>query len=196
MRRSIVVLFSILLAAGAVCLQAQVVPTAFARPFSLTVGGTASIYQPDFAGEWETQSPWLPIAQSSTQPLFGAGAYVDMRLTRWVQLEAEGHWQHFNQFAGISQDNYLAGPRLPIYHFREATVYGKALGGLSEMTFGNGVHGHYPYGTLAFGGGMDGKLTKRISLRAFDVEYQYWPSWNNSTLSPYGVSAGVGYRIF
>jgi len=43
---------------------------------------------------------------------------------------------------------------------------------------------------------MDIKLTKRISIRAFDGEYQWWPAWGNSTISPYGASAGVSYRIF
>ena len=57
-----------------------------------------------------------------------------------------------------------------------------------------GAHGRFT--ALAFGGGVDLKLTKRISLRAVDVEYQYWPLWGNSTLSPYGASMGIGYKIF
>jgi hypothetical protein len=57
-----------------------------------------------------------------------------------------------------------------------------------------GDHGRFT--DIAFGGGADIKLTRRISLRAFDVEYQYWPAWGNSTLSPYGASMGVSYRVF
>jgi hypothetical protein len=199
MRRSAFVLSCILLAAGAASARAQVVPTATARQVSVTAGGTISIFQPDFAGVWSDRSPYYPVAQSSNYPLFGAGAYVDVKLSRWIQLEAEGRWQRFNQYANIYQDNYLAGPRVPVYHFWKAAVYGKVLGGFSNMNFGTlygQPAGHGRFTDIAFGGGMDVKLTRRLSIRALDVEYQYWPEWGNSTLSPYGASVGIGYRVF
>jgi hypothetical protein len=209
MRRIGAVLFSILLVAGSVAVCAQAVPAATGREVSITAGGMASIFQPDFEGAWVTQSPpvtacyanviCVPYAQTSHYPLFGVGAYVDVKLKRWVQIEAEGRWQRFNQYAGIYQDNYLIGPRLPVYSFWKATVYGKVLGGASKMNFGTfyGVPaGHGTFTDIAFGGGMDVKLTKRLSLRAVDVEYQYWPSWSNASLSPYGASVGIGYKIF
>ena len=208
MRRFSSLFFSILLFAGAVVASAQVVPSGTGRQVSITAGGMASIFQPDFAGQWtyvctsmcsplSTTSTgyYSPVAQASNQPLFGVGAYVDLRLTRWVQIEAEGRWSHFNAFDGITQDNYLIGPRLPVYHFWKATVYGKALGGFSKMNF-DSYGDHNNFTTFAFGGGVDVKLTKRISLRAADVEYQYSPWWGNSALSPYGASVGVGYKIF
>jgi hypothetical protein len=43
---------------------------------------------------------------------------------------------------------------------------------------------------------VDVKLTRRISLRAVDVEYQYWPWWSNTALSPYGASVGMSYKVF
>jgi len=209
MRRFGAILFSILLAAGAVAVRAQVIYSATARNVSVTAGGIASVFQPDFEGSWVTQnSPvepcysnviCVPAAQTSHYPLFGAGAYVDVRLKRWVQFEAEGRWQRWNQYDGIYQDNYLIGPRLPVYRFWKATVYGKALGGFSKMNFGTfygAPAGHGSFTDLAFGGGMDIKLTKKLSFRAVDVEYQYWPSWSNASLSPYGVSMGFGYKIF
>jgi hypothetical protein len=187
MRRFSSLFFSILLFTGIAAAGAQVVPSATGRQVSITAGGIGSIFQPDYTG--------YGIAQASNQPLYGVGAYVDVRLRRWVQLEAEGRWSRFNAFEGITQDNYLIGPRLPVYHFWKATIYGKALGGLSKMNFGSGI-GTGQYTDFAFGGGVDVKLTKRISLRAADVEYQYYPWWGNSTLSPYGASVGVGYKIF
>lgn len=63
------------------------------------------------------------------------------------------------------------------------------------MNFGTGA-GSGTFTALAFGGGMDVKLTKRLSLRALDAEYQYWPRWSNSSLAPYGASVGMSYRIF
>jgi hypothetical protein len=196
MKRFSLLLSSILLFAGAVTAGAQVVPSATGRQVSITAGGMASIFQPDFVGNLNS-SYTAYIAQTSNQPLYGVGAYVDVRLRRWVQFEAEGRWSRFNAFEGITQDNYLIGPRLPLYHFWKATIYGKALGGFSKMNYGSGI-GTGQYTDFAFGGGVDVKLNKRISLRAVDVEYQYWPWWSNgnTTLSPYGASVGMSYKVF
>jgi hypothetical protein len=200
MKRSALALSCILLAAAAVAASAQVVPSSEVGQFSVTLGATASVFQPDFAAGLPTSYAlaanglYYPVAQSSNYPLVGPGAFVDVRFTRWVQLEAEGRWLRFNRDQDIHQDNYLIGPRVPVYDFWKATVYGKALGGFSRMDLGYGVHGSFT--AFAFGGGMDVKLTKRVSIRAFDAEYQYWPNWGNSTVSPYGASAGVSYRVF
>jgi len=200
-KRSVALLLLMLLGSGALTARAQVVHAATARHISLTAGGIASVFQPDYAGNWQPPAYGYPLAGASNYPLFGAGAYVDVRFTRWAQFEAEGRWLRFNQFnptgtpgAGISQDNYLIGPRIPIHNFWKATVYGKALVGFANMNFDSGVSGRFT--DIAFGGGADIRLTRRISIRALDVEYQYWPTWGNSTLSPYGASVGVGYRIF
>jgi hypothetical protein len=195
MKRSAVLLFSILFAAGAVAARAQVAAAATARQFSITAGGMVSIFQPDFEGDWQSPSYQYPVAHTSPDPLFGAGAYVDVKFTRWVQLEAEGRWLRFNQYGGISQDNYLIGPRIPVFHFWRSSVYAKALGGYAKMNF-DSLSDNGSFTDLAFGGGMDVKLTKRLSLRAVDFEYQYYPRWSNSSLSPYGASVGIGYKIF
>jgi hypothetical protein len=200
MKRSAVVLLLMLLAAWTVAARAQVVPSATSSQFSVTAGGTVSVFQPDYAGTLLCGAViCYPLAQSANQPLFGIGAFVDVKLNRWVQIEAEGRWQRFNQYYGVSEDNYLIGPRVPVYRLGKATAYAKALGGYSNMNLGNyyGVPlGTGSFTTFAFGGGVDLKLTKRLSLRAGDFEYQYYPWWGNSTLSPYGVSAGFGYKIF
>jgi opacity protein-like surface antigen len=118
-----------------------------------------------------------------------------VKFKRWVQLEAEGRWLRFNQYGGISQNNYLIGPRVPVLHFWRSSIYAKALGGYAKMNFDSfGNKGTFT--DLAFGGGMDVNLTKRISIRAADFEYQYYPKWSNSTLSPYGASVGIGYKLF
>jgi hypothetical protein len=193
MKRFSSLFFSILFLAGAVAASAQVVPSATGRQVSITAGGIASAFQPDFAGVWDNNGA---VAQAGPRPLYGVGAYVDVRLKRWVQFEAEARWMRWNQYQSIYQDNYLIGPRLPVYHFWKATVYGKALAGYSKMNFDSGTGDYGNFTTIAFGGGVDIKLTKRISLRAADFEYQYYPYWGNNTLSPYGVSVGVGYKIF
>jgi hypothetical protein len=195
MRRFSLLFSSILLFSGAVAAGAQVVSMATGRQVSITAGGMASIFQPDFIGGSNNNGL---VAQASNQPLFGVGAYMDVKLTRWVQIEAEGRWLRFNAYQGITQDNYLIGPRVPVYHIWRSNVYAKALGGYSKMNFGSNFENvAYRYTDFAFGGGVDVKLTKRISLRAADVEYHYWPWWaGNSALSPYGASVGIGYKIF
>jgi hypothetical protein len=183
-------LLSVLVASGTHSLHAQVVPAGYSRTFSITAGGMVSGFQPDYAGGG--------FAETSPNRIYGLGTYVDIHFTHWFQVEAEGRWLRFNQLSDISESNYLIGPRLPIQrlHFWRATPYAKALIGLGKMTFEDNL-ATGSFTALAYGGGLDVKLTKRISLRAIDFEYQQWPKWiNNEQLFPYGASVGVGYRVF
>jgi hypothetical protein len=148
-----------------------------------------SIFQPDYAGNG--------LPEGSPNRLFGLGAYADLRFNRWVQAEFEARWLRFNQFLDIHEDNYLVGPRVPIHEFKKlrATPYAKVLFGVGKMTF----EYNYAYGRftdIAYGGGVDFQVTRRVSVRAIDFEYQQWPNWVNGTLHPYGASVGIGYRIF
>jgi hypothetical protein len=195
-RPSIVALFSILFAAGSLSARAQVVPAAYAQRFTVNVGVMGSLFQPDYAGGGA-------VAQTSPNRLYGPGAYVDVKLTRYLQFEAEARWLRMNTYLDIREDNYLIGPRLPIekLRYKRATPYAKVLIGNSRMNFEySGAHGHYT--DVAYGGGVDVKLTKKITLRAIDFEYQKWLGWPdipgspNTSLSPYGGSVGVSYKIF
>lgn len=190
---SALALFSILFATGAASARAQVVPSATRGQFTLTVGGLGSVFQPDYAGT--ANSLGIPMAQTSPNRLYGVGAFVDAKFTRWIQVEAEGRWLRFNEFESINEDNYLIGPRLPIHHFKfmNATPYGKVLVGWGKMNGEDNLwYGRFT--DIAYGGGVDFKLTKRFSARG-DFEYQQWPSWLSSSLYPYGASVGVGYQI-
>lgn len=179
-----------MMCAGALCACAQVVPSATQRQLSLTLGGMGSIFQPDYMGGG--------VAKASPQHLVGIGAYLDLRLSRWVQVEGEARLLRFNQYHNIYQDNYLIGPRLPIHTFGRITPYAKVLFGFSNMNFEyNATTCHCA--DIAYGGGADVQLTKRLSLRAFDFEYQQYPNWyvlQTSQLHPYGASVGIGYKIF
>jgi hypothetical protein len=141
-----------------------------------------SVFQPDYSAG---------VVATSPNRLYGLGAYVDLRITRWVQIEAEGRWLRFNQYQGNGEDNYLIGPRVPfsIRHFPRLKPYGKVLVGFGK--------GDFLYGRatdLTFGGGLDYRLNNRFSVRAFDLEYQKWQT--KPTLYPYGVSVGIGYKVF
>jgi len=188
-RAAFFLLLSGLLAAGCVSALAQVAPAATGRQFSVTAGALASAFQPDYEGGG------IPL--TSTNRLYGLGGYVDVKFTRWLQAEAEGRWLKFNQLNSINESNYLIGPRIPIHtYFKRITPYGKVLVGFANMNFEFGeATGRFT--DIAYGGGVDLKVTRRINLRAFDFEYQEWPKWyQNQALYPYGASVGVGYKIF
>ena len=145
------------------------------------------MFQPDYEG--------TGVPAAGPQALYGWGVYVDAGFRRWVQLEAEGRWLRFHQFANIYEDNYLIGPRVPITQWHGFTPYGKALIGYGRMNFQyNYAYGHFA--DLALGGGVDYQLNRKFDVRAFDFEYQLWPNWINGTLKPYGGSAGISYKIF
>ncbi len=171
---------------------AQAVEAARGRQWTLTAGAIASGFNPNYATNY---------------PLIGPGVYVDMRFTHWIQIEAEGRWMRFNDFYGENQSNYLIGPRVLIKRFGKFQSYGKVLIGEARMTFPEGDYysnGHFT--DLAFGATIDYKLNRRWTIRAVDFEYQDWPKFipkdpampNGSTLSlqPFGLSAGIGYRVF
>jgi hypothetical protein len=92
---------------------------------------------------------------------------------------------------------------VPFYklHIWRATPYAKALIGYGKLNFEDGNR----WGrctSIAYGGGLDFKVSKRINLRLPDCEYQQWPNWSEGaggtvhTLFPYGLSVGVSYRVF
>jgi hypothetical protein len=188
MRRIAFLVFSCVLCI-AVSSRAQVTPSAYRGQLTLNVGGMGSIFQPDYAGGG--------IIEASPNRLFGFGVYADLKATRWIGIEGEARWLRQNSFVDITEDNYLIGPKIPIHEFKRlgATPYGKALIGLGRMNFEyNQAYGRFT--DVALGGGIDLKLTKHISVRPFDFEYQLWPNWINGTLKPYGASAGLAYKIF
>src|ERR1700739_3719907 len=98
MRQIAVLVFSCLICAAA-SLHAQVAPSAYRGQLSLTAGGMASVFQPDYAGGG--------IPQASPQRLFGGDVYFDLKMTRWIQVEGEARWLRENSFVDITQDNYL-----------------------------------------------------------------------------------------
>ena len=169
------------LAFSASFVSGQVVPSATGHEGALTAGGFGSMFQPDYAGNG--------IAQASPNPLFGVGVYVDYKANRWVVVEGEGQWLRFNQYLGINQNTYSIGPKVPIVDFKGMKPYGKVLFGIGSGSF---LNGRTP--VFTYGGGLDYRLSKHFTLRAFDFEYQQWLV--TPRLYPYGGSVGLAYRIF
>ena len=186
-RRSTVALLLFALAAGTLSARAQVAPAARGRVWSLSAGAEGSVFQPDYADDVDFAGN--PIASTSPNRLYGIGGFVDMKFNRWVQVEGETRFLRFNQYLGIDEDTYQVGPRIPIHTFKRLTPYGKLLLGLGNGSFINGNAF-----VLTYGGGVDYRLSRRFSLRAFDFEYQQWHVM--PTLYPYGGSVGLSYKIF
>jgi opacity protein-like surface antigen len=181
MKRTAFILILLALFAMAMAASAQVVPSAKGSRPSLSAGGLAMAAQPDYENG---------IITSSSNHLGGMGVFVDYRMSRWVQLEAESRWQIWNQdqSQSIHENTYALGLREPIHTFRRITPYGKAMIGFGSGSFLTGRAAMY-----ALGGGADYRLNKRFSLRA-DFEYQRWRV--TPTLHPYAADIGISYRIF
>jgi hypothetical protein len=197
MKRSAVLAFIlfVFLMAGERSGSAQAVEAMDGRGFYINAGAMASGFMP---GDYDHPVGATPEVKVY-QPVIGPGVYVDLHFAHWVQIEAEGRWMLWDGYGGETQDNYLIGPRVPIHRLgRRGQIYGKALIGLAKMNFSNiDLYTHGSFTALAFGGTLDYKLTRKLTLRAVDFEYQYWPVWvENKSLQPYGVSVGMAYRVF
>jgi hypothetical protein len=164
----------------------QVAPSAYRPGPSIYAGGTVSAFRP-----YPDAGKVLPGYPDNT--LLGIGAYVDLNAPRWWGIEAEGRWLLFHEFAQIHEDTYLIGPRF-IFPMGKLKFSGKALYGIGDFAFPYG-YAHERTMALAFGGTVEYHLSKRISVRALDVEYQKWPHFQNQGISPIGASIGVAYHL-
>ncbi len=167
--------------------MAQVTESATARQFTITAGGIGSLFSPN-----DSHAPYGPGAGH----IYGVGTYVDVHFTRWFQVEGEARWLRIEEYYGEHMDNYLIGPKVPVYRVGRAQTYGKVMVGLGKMTFPYN-YGYGSFTALAYGGGIDYKLSRKLTVRAVDFEFQQWPKWlNDTSLYPYGVSVGMAYRVF
>jgi hypothetical protein len=180
----------LLFCAAAICLRAQVVETATVRSFTISAGGMGSLFKPGASGFYGNSGDYI----------FGGGTYIDFRFSHWVQFEGEARWLRFGDLDGEEQSHYLIGPKVPIHQFGRTNVYGKAMIGLGRMTMPPSLKNigfEVTCTALSFGGGLDYKLSRTLTLRAGDFEYQYWPkSVASETIRPFGVSVGMAYRVF
>ncbi len=179
--RSIFLLFCVAFLAATLSIDAQVQPAAKSHQSRLSAGVFGSAFQPDYTGHG--------YAGASPNPLLGIGAYFDYRFSRYIGVEGEGNWMHFNQYNAISENTYLIGPKVYIHDFGKFTPYGKFLFGAGNGSLLNGSAT-----VLSYGGGVDYNLSDRWVMRLGDFEYQQWRV--TPRLHPYGGSFGIAYKIF
>jgi hypothetical protein len=159
-------------------MKAQALPTATAPGAYISVGTTYSFFESGYG----------------QQKVEGGGIYVDINPMRAAGIEAEGRWLRQGRSPSMSESTYLVGPRV---QFRRGpyTPYVKTLIGLAYFGF--------PYDTargryfaIAPGAGVDLMLGNDLKIRLIDIEYQQLPQFTFGTISPYGISFGVSYRVF
>jgi opacity protein-like surface antigen len=158
--------------------RAQNIPTAIGPGSYVAIGGEISAFQADYG-----------------QRVLGGGVlFADVNPTWRIGFEGEARYLRFNSSEDVTESNYLVGPRVMLKPgpFRP---YVKFLVGAGKITFPF----HYADGTfLAYapGAGLDYLVNDRVTLRIIDVEYQFWPDFASyGELRPYGVSAGISFRL-
>jgi hypothetical protein len=122
----------------------------------------------------------------------GLTVYGDFDFTKHIGIEGDIHFGSIITPADLGEDSYLLGPRFVIGHKR-FSGYGKVLFGVGRLNYQQGFfasNASFTYKIYAFGGGLDIKATRRLNVRAIDVELQKWPGYGNG-LSPIVTTVGV-----
>jgi len=167
--------------AGPIRMHAQDRPTVSGPGGYVAVGGGASMFQADYG----------------QRHLGGAMAFTDTNLTWRYGVESELRYLRYNTDEDVTETNYFIGPRVsldPGFRLGRVRPYAKLLVGAGKMNFPF----HYATGTfftVAPGGGVDVILNDRVSVRVIDLEYQSWTSFNFGPMHPYGLSAGLSFRL-
>ncbi len=161
------------------CFWGQASPTATGAGTNIAVGATYSNYEFPYGKH-----------HSGGYTIFG-----DANLTRALGLEAEYRSVTLGGPEDTRFKNLLIGPRYTFTHHR-FSPYLKVLVGRGDFTFPYS-YAKGSYFVIAPGGGLDLRLGEsRASLRLFDFEYQTWPDFTYGAAHPYGLSAGLKFRVF
>jgi Outer membrane protein beta-barrel domain len=176
-------------------LFAQSVESAEGPGGSIWVGAEASSFNPDWG--CTSNSPF----SCWDHQLGGIAAFGDVnRLFGRVGVEGEARWSNWMNWqgtsTGVTQSNYLAGPRFQLISGRRLSLNMKVLAGAGTGTFNS--HNLHVSGTwFAYAPGitLGYRLTPRFMVRG-DYEYQFWTGFLGSGLTPNGFSMGVSYRLF
>jgi hypothetical protein len=157
--------------------DAQATPTA-TRGFA-QVGGGFSFGSTDYV------QPYIK----------GYSIFGDYTVHNRLSVEAEFHDQEIGTPDDIGEKSALAGLRYSFSIEGRAMLYAKVLGGLGTFTFQppRPNAGSSSYGAFAFGGGIEFRAAQHINIRAIDLEFQRWPGYPPSGLTPVTATIGAAY---
>ena len=167
--------------------RAQAVYSGSQANHSVWVGAEGSYFTPSFPYQ-------------SGQRTYGYGVFANLRWTYHVDVEGSARWLVSNGYAGAAERTLLIGPRYIVHRFGRFEPYGKFLVGDGTIQYPFGI-GTDSYFTLAPGGGVNVRLSRRFTVRA-EYEYQIWlnsPGFAgqpNHPLHPNGVNIGAAYRVW
>lgn len=156
---------------------AQAVPTATGPGSTIIIGGGATLFN-------------SPYGQRN---LGGGFIFTDIEPHWCFGVELEARYLHLHSSEQVSEKNYLAGPRM-LLRSGHWQPYAKFLIGDGHINlpfqYANG-----DFLTLVPGGGLDLEMTDYINIRMIDLEYQVWRNFPFGRMNPYGISAGVSFRL-
>lgn len=153
-------------------------PTASGPGGYLAVGGGASLFQSDYG----------------RRDLAGLVAYADINPAWRFGIELEARTLRYHAAEDVTEASYLIGPRISFRPASRLRPYAKFLLGDGRIV----LPYHYATGSfLAYapGAGVDFQLKDRVTLRLVDFQYQIWPDFSFGQLHPYGISAGLSFRL-
>ncbi len=129
----------------------------------------------------------------AAKPTYGPSFFADIDLFRHVGLEGEGHLGGVISVDDIGENSYLAGPRAFLRRNR-FTGYGKLMVGRGIIT--NQLFNlSSTFNIYAYGGGLEYRAARRVSVRAIDFEMQKWSAFPPNGLSPLILTVGASYII-
>ena len=146
------------------------------------VGGGVSLVQPDY----------------ENSSIKGYSIYGDFDFSPHFGIEGDIHMATVITPNDIGESSYLIGPRY-VFHRGRFHPYAKALLGVGVFTFepvyvssssSSSTHKMY-----AFGGGLDIAVKRHLNVRAIDMEYQRWPGFGPSGLTPLAFTVGAAYSF-
>ncbi len=115
----------------------------------------------------------------------------DYDFRAFIGLEGEYRLGGLMAPGGIGENSYLVGPRL-LYRRRKFTGYGKLTVGRGTIT-NQDLNQSSSFNVYAYGGGLEYKVTRKLNLRAVDIELQKWPDFKPTAISPLSLAVGLSY---
>jgi hypothetical protein len=126
----------------------------------------------------------------------GITVYGTFDVTRHLGVEGDLHFASISAPGDVGENSYLIGPRY-VWKISRFHPYAKALFGVGRINYQFDFEPYYAetYAMYALGGGVDIQATRRINVRAIDVEFQNWPGYSVHGLSPIVTTIGVAYSF-
>lgn len=160
-------------------LHAQAVPTATRSGGISQIGAGWSIVSPDYA----------------PSRIQGFSIYGTFDFSKHWGIEGDVHRTSMKTPSNIGEDSYLLGPRY-VFHHGRIHPYAKALVGFGRFHYQylNPV-ATYTYKIYSLGGGVDFQARSHLNIRAVDLEYQKWPGFPTSGITPIALTFGAAYAF-